>query len=163
MRGGAFIPLNGGGLNLTSGKQTKISVAGLLKILRICPFCARRMLVKTEVHKFRLYLQQILAGMANLHRTAVFVSQITALTRNLAQGPAQQRKRKIVQALMSNSILGITSGNFQTMIGSDSIFEHSIRKTSVFKTGRKLFHGFGCVIRITQRFHKQEMVSRRTY
>jgi hypothetical protein len=36
MRGGAFIRLNGGRLNLTTGKQTKISVAGLLKILRIC-------------------------------------------------------------------------------------------------------------------------------
>jgi hypothetical protein len=36
MRGGAFIRLNGGGLNLTTGKHTKISVAGLLKILRIC-------------------------------------------------------------------------------------------------------------------------------
>jgi hypothetical protein len=38
MRGGAFIRLNGGGLNQTTGKQTKISVAGLLKILRICRF-----------------------------------------------------------------------------------------------------------------------------
>jgi hypothetical protein len=51
---------------------------------------------KTEVDKFRLYLQQIPWGMANLHRTAVFVSQITALTRKPAQDPAQQRKRKIV-------------------------------------------------------------------
>jgi hypothetical protein len=48
------------------------------------------------VDKFRLYLQQIPWGMANLHRTAVFVSQITALTRKPAQDPAQQRKRKIV-------------------------------------------------------------------
>jgi hypothetical protein len=55
--------------------------------------------VGTEWWKIRLYLQQILSGMANLHRTAVFVSQITALTRKLAQYRAQQRKLKIVQVL----------------------------------------------------------------
>ena len=115
------------------------------------------------MHKFRLYLQQIPWGMANLHRTAVFVSQITALTRKPAQDPAQQRKRKIVQVLAFNSILGITLENFVPVPDSYSIFIYSEPKTSVFKIGRKLFHRFGCVIRITQRFHKQEMVSRCTY
>jgi hypothetical protein len=117
---------------------------------------------ETEVHKYRLYLQQILSGMANLHRAAVFVSQITALTRKPAQYPAQQRKLKIVQVLAFNYILGITQGNFPMTIGSDSIFEYSTIKTSVFRIARKLFHRFGCVIRITQRIHKQEMVSRRS-
>jgi hypothetical protein len=117
---------------------------------------------ETEVHKHRLYLQQIPWGMANLHRTAVFVSQITALTRKPAQYPAQQRKRKIVQVLEFNSILGNTQGNFVMRLKSDSINEYSAIKTSVFKIGRKLFHRFGCVIRITQRLHKQEMVSRCT-
>jgi hypothetical protein len=46
--------------------------------------------------------------MANLHRAAVFVSQITALTRKPAQYPAQQRKLKIVQVLAFNFILEIT-------------------------------------------------------
>jgi hypothetical protein len=55
MRGGAFIRLNGGGLNLTTGKQTKISVAGLLKILRICRFGARRMLVKPKCTNFGVF------------------------------------------------------------------------------------------------------------
>jgi hypothetical protein len=117
---------------------------------------------ETEVHKFRLYLQQIPWGMANLHRTAVFVSQITALTQKPAQYPAQQRKRKIVQVLKFNSILGNTQGNFVMRLKSDSINEYSAIKTSVFKIGRKLFHRFGCVIRITQPIHKQEMVSRCT-
>jgi hypothetical protein len=51
---------------------------------------------ETEVHKFRLYLQQIPWGMANLHRTAVFVSQITALTRKPAQDGAEKRKLKLM-------------------------------------------------------------------
>jgi hypothetical protein len=119
--------------------------------------------VAAERWKIRLYLRQIPQGMANLHQTAFFVSQITALTRNLAQVPAQQRKRKIVQVFKLNSILGITQGDFPVTTESDSIVEYSMRKTSIFKIGRKLFHGFGCVIRITQRLHKQETVSRRTY
>jgi len=92
---------------------------------------------RTEGWKFRLYLQQILAGMANLHRIAVFVSQITALTRKSAQDPAQQRKRKIVQVLKFNSILRIAQGNFLMTTESDSIVEYSMIKTSVFKIGRK--------------------------
>jgi hypothetical protein len=48
MRGGAFIRLNGGSLNLTTEKQTKISVAGLLKILRIGRFRRGVMLVKPK-------------------------------------------------------------------------------------------------------------------
>jgi len=53
MSGGAFIRLNGGGLNLTTGKHTKISVAGLLTILRIGRFgrgrCRRGRTVENSV------------------------------------------------------------------------------------------------------------------
>jgi hypothetical protein len=53
MSGGAFIRLNTGGLNLKTGKHTKISVVGLLKILRICRFgrgkCGRDRAVENSV------------------------------------------------------------------------------------------------------------------
>jgi hypothetical protein len=66
----------------------------------------------TELHKFRLYLPQIPWGMANLHRTAGFVSQITALTRKPEQYPAQMRKLKMVQVVLLNSVLGVAERNF---------------------------------------------------
>jgi hypothetical protein len=50
--------------------------------------------------------------MANLYRTAVFVSQITALTRKPEQYPAQMRKLKMVQVVLLNSVLGVAERNF---------------------------------------------------
>src|ERR1700753_171341 len=70
--------------------------------------------------------------MANLHRAAVFVSQITALTRKLAQYPARERKLKIDQVLGFNSILGFTQGNFMAMIDRASIFRYSVGKVPSF-------------------------------
>jgi hypothetical protein len=60
-----------------------------------------------ELHKIQLYLPQIPSGMANLHRTAVFVSEITALTPKPEQYPAQKRKLKIAKVLTRKSILGV--------------------------------------------------------
>lgn len=96
---------------------------------------------KAELHKFRLYLQQIPPGMANLHRTAVFVSEITALTRKLTQYRAQKRKLKIVKVFEFNSILLITQRDFVIMSSRNSIFRYSRSKNPLFKNERNLFHG----------------------
>ena len=95
---------------------------------------------KAELLKFRLYLPQIPPGMANLHRTAVFVSEITALTRKLTQYRAQKRKLKIVKVFEFNSILVITQGDFVIMSSRYSIFRYSRPENAIFKTARNLFH-----------------------
>jgi hypothetical protein len=71
MSGGAFIRLNGSGLNLETAKQTKIRIDGLLKILRICRFGLARCRGDT-VGKFQLYFPQIPLGMANWWKNGFF-------------------------------------------------------------------------------------------
>jgi hypothetical protein len=74
MRNPAFSPLNGGCLNLESAKQTKYRVASLLKILRNCRLVVQ-VADKTEKRVFRLDLQQIPRGMANLPKSRVLLSK----------------------------------------------------------------------------------------
>jgi hypothetical protein len=112
--------------------------------------------------KIRLYLRQIPQGMANLHQTAFFVSQITALTRKPAQYPARERKLKLAQVLRFNSILRITHGGFMTTTYNDPIFGYSQQKASFSKMNAICFMAPSSVTEITQHLHKQEMVSRCT-
>ena len=98
------------------------------------------MAAKRKLHKFRLYLQQIPPGMANLHRIAVFVSEITALTRKLAQYRTQKRKPKIVKVFALNFILGITRGNLAVTPKRKFLFRYPRSENSIFKIARKFFH-----------------------
>jgi hypothetical protein len=65
----------------------------------------------------------------------------------------------MAQVLAFYSVLGIAEGDLQMISDGESILKYSAIKTSFFKVVRKLFHSFGCVTRITQHLHKQEMVS----
>jgi hypothetical protein len=94
-------------------------------------------------------------------KTAFFVSQITALTRKLTQYPAQKRRLKLAKVLAIVSVLEVAMEDLQVMSDRNFIFEYSAEKTALFKIVRKLFHGVGCVIEITQDLCMQEMVSRR--
>jgi hypothetical protein len=96
-------------------------------------FWARRMPVRRDGGKIRLYLRQIPQGMANLHQIALFVSQITALTRKPTQYPARERRLKLVQVLRFNSIPRITGGSFMTTIYNSPIFGYSRQKASFSK------------------------------
>ena len=93
MSAAAFIRLNGRGLNLETAKQTKIRVDDLLKVLRIGRFGQAD--ADGSGAKISVVFPQIPPGMANLSKNSFFVSWITALTRKLAQYPAQKRKPKM--------------------------------------------------------------------
>jgi hypothetical protein len=68
----------------------------------------------------------------------------------------------LVQVLAIVSVLGIAMGDLQMMSDRSFVFGYSAGKTTLFKIVRKLFHGVGCVIEITQDLCMQEMVSRRS-
>jgi hypothetical protein len=67
----------------------------------------------------------------------------------------------LAKVLAIVSVLEVAMEDLQVMSDRNFIFEYSAEKTALFKIVRKLFHGVGCVIEITQDLCMQEMVSRR--
>jgi hypothetical protein len=68
----------------------------------------------------------------------------------------------LAKVLAIVSVLGIAMGDLKMMSDRNFVFGYSAEKTTIFKIVRKLFHGVGCVIEITQDLCMQEMVSHRS-
>jgi hypothetical protein len=68
----------------------------------------------------------------------------------------------LAKVLVIVSVLGTAMGDLKMPSDRNFIFGYSAEKTTLFKIVRKLFHGLGYVIEITQGLSIQEMVSRRS-